>query len=294
MKHSIAILIPHFGSWPVWINFFVESCRANKAIDWILFSDAEPPENSAQNVRHVRIPFAEYRALASNALGVQVGAEIPYKLCDIRPALGSIHADIVNGYDFVGTGDLDVIYGDIRAFYDNELLERYDLLSSHADRVSGHFCLMRNRDDVVNAFRSARGWKDAFRRTDYVNFDERALFNLFRGKKAKVLGQLGVGRMRCRFREAYSTPAVSSDMRWYWESGRLTNEHYPHHPFMYLHFMSWHSNRWYGSQAHVLPGAEAPWSRLSNVVQMDWREARKRGFMIGPQGIQPIDRRPYP
>ena len=27
MKHKIAILIPYFGEWPAWIDFFVESCR---------------------------------------------------------------------------------------------------------------------------------------------------------------------------------------------------------------------------------------------------------------------------
>ena len=82
-------------------------------------------------------------------------------------------------------------------------------------------------------------------------------------------------------------------MRWLWEKGRLTNEFYPLHPFMYLHFMSWHSSRWYESQADVQPGATAPWTRLDDIVQLDWRDARKNGFMVSPRGIQPIERRIY-
>lgn len=95
------------------------------------------------------------------------------------------------------------------------------------------------------------------------------------------------------FREAYSTPGATDRMRWYWVDGVLTNEDYPHHPFMYLHFMSWHSNRWLDSQNHVRPGAKAPWQQLDQIVQMDWRRARKEGFMISPQGIQSIERATY-
>lgn len=294
MKQSIAVLIPYFGQWPVWIDFFVESCRANSSIDWILFGDSAPPENRAPNVRHVQISFHDYKSALGEALGINLNTASAYKLCDIRPAMALAHADLVRGYDFVGFGDLDVVYGDIRAFYDRETLDRYDILSSHPDRVSGHFCLMRNRDDVVGAFKRIRGWKAAMARPDHVAFDERNFYNLLRGARAKLFGGLGKQPLRCLFREAYSTPAATNQMRWYWENGRLTNEYYPHHPLMYLHFMSWHSNRWHASQAHVEPGSPAPWDRLPQVVRMDWRDARKKGFMISPDGIEPIAPRCYP
>jgi len=289
----IAILIPYFGEWPVWMNFFIESCRWNRDIDWLLISDREPPENTAPNVSYHRISFEDYREQLSDALGVKVGANYPYKLCDLRPALGHVHAAILSNYDFVGFGDLDVIYGDIRSFYDDELLLNYDLISSHSDRISGHLCLMRNREDVVTAFRQVRGWKDAFRRSDNVTFDERAFFNLFAGRNGRILPSKAPPSIRCFFREAYSTPAPTMHMRWFWEKGRLTNEYYPHHPFLYLHFMSWHSSRWYADLPGVKPDTKAPWAELSNIVQINWRDAGERGFMISPAGIQPIVREAY-
>jgi hypothetical protein len=293
MTHRIAILIPYFGDWPVWMNFFVESCRWNREIDWILFNDRPPPENRAANVHHVPISFADYREQLSEALGLKIGAQVPYKLCDVRPALGYVHADMLQGYDFIGFGDLDVIYGDVRSFYDDKLLTDYDLISSHAERISGHLCLMRNREDVVTAFRQVRGWKAAFRRADNAAFDERAFYNLFAAPKRRLLGSSAPASIRCFFREAYSTPAATARVHWLWEKGRIRNENYPHHPFMYLHFMNWHSNRWYAYQPDVEPGATAPWTRLPQIVQMDWRDARARGFMIGPDGIQPIVREGY-
>lgn len=287
MKHKIAILIPYFGEWPVWMNFFVESCRANRTIDWILIGDAAHPANRAPNVAHVTTTFEEYRDLLSERLKTKVPAGDPYKLCDIRPALPHVHADLVSGYDFAGFGDLDVIYGDLRAFYGTELLDRYDLLSTHPDRVSGHLCLMRNTPEVVSAFERAPGWKQAVGRAEHCGFDERGLYNYFRGR-----GLLGRPRTQLKgfFREAYSTPGPVAQMRWYWKDGILTNEFYPHHPFLYLHFMSWHSSRWYADQPGIDANAAAPWSKLPNVVQMDWRNARKDGFMVSPAGIQPIPR----
>ena len=293
MKHRVAILIPYFGDWPEWINFFIESCRANSSIDWFLFTDREPPANSARNVRYQRIAFEDYKELLSSALGVRIAAEQPYKLCDVRPALPFVHRTLVAGYDFVGFGDLDVIYGDIRSFYDDDLLASCDLLSSHPDRVSGHLCLFRNSEKMVTAFKRVPGWASLMETPKNVTFDERAFYNLFRGPWAKVSSALHIRKPRCFFRESYSTPAPTEHMRWFWENGRLTNEYYPHHPLMYLHFMSWHSSRWYADQPNTAPAAGAPWSRLPDVVQMDWREARKDGFMISPDGIQPIARRHY-
>jgi uncharacterized protein DUF6625 len=293
MKQKIAILIPYFGEWPGWIDFFIESCRWNRGIDWIIFNDRDLPENRSRNVRHIRTSFADYKTLVSDALGIRFTAAEPYKLCEIRPALPYVHRDLVAGYDFVGFGDLDVIYGDLRSFYDEELLASYDLFSSHSSRVSGHLCLMRNRVDVVTAFERDRHWRTTFERQEYMNFDERAFFNTLRGRRLKFPG-LGRRPIRCFFREAYSTPGATDRMRWYWKEGRLTNEFYPYHPFMYLHFMSWHSNRWYADQPGVAAGTPAPWSLLPELVSIDWRDARKQGFMISARGIGPIEPPHYP
>ncbi|WP_420882928.1 DUF6625 family protein [Zooshikella ganghwensis] len=39
---TIAIIIPYFGQWPEWIDLYIESCKHNPSIDWLLFSDCPP------------------------------------------------------------------------------------------------------------------------------------------------------------------------------------------------------------------------------------------------------------
>ena len=288
-RHRILILIPHFGPWPEWIDLFVESCRANKGIDWVLFTDAADPENSAPNLRCVRTSFADYKALVRERLGIRFDPADPYKLCDIRPALGEVHRDLLGGYDFFGFGDIDLVYGDIRATYDDDTLAACDALSTHPERCSGHFFLMRNREDLITGYGRVSGWRRKLETPAYTHFDESGFYGFFRGKAAQ-----GEERPRALFREAYTTPVATQEMRWYWRDGRLTNEFYPHRDFLYLHFMSWRSSRWYGHHPHIAPGAAPPWSRLDRIVQIDWREAREKGFMISPAGIQKIAPARYP
>lgn len=294
MSRSIGIVIPYFGEWPAWIDFFVESCRPNRGIDWFLFGDSDPPANRSPNVRHISTSFDDYQHLLSETFGKPLKLTHAYKLCDFKPALPYVHRDLLGRYDFVGFGDLDVIYGDLRSFYDDRLLSEFDMLSTHRDRVSGHLFLMRNSERNLTAFQRTPGWRETLRRSDYISFDERRFFNFLRSTHSRLLGRAGLRQPRCRFEEAYSTPGATNQMRWYWQRGQLTNEFYPHHPFPYLHFMSWHSGRWLGSQEDVEAGAPAPWARLPEIVQMDWRDARKQGFMISPDGIQPVERRRYP
>lgn len=289
MRHSIVILIPWFGPWPEWIDFFVESCRANRDVNWVLITDQSPPENSAPNVRFLRTSFADYKARISDTLAIRFDPSEPYKLCDIRPALGEIHADLIRGYGFFGFGDLDLVYGDIRETYDAEALDIYDAFSSHPERCSGHLFLMRNTPAMVSAFRSVWGWRRRMEQDAYNGFDEAGFYNLFRGRSAKLLGMLGRRNPRGLFREAYTSPVPGTDMRWYWRDGKLTNQFYPHRGFIYLHFAHWRGNRWYAWLPHIAPGTPAPWSRLDRIVQMDWRDARENGFMISPAGIQPIE-----
>lgn len=269
----------------MWINFFIESCRSNRGIDWIVFNDVPPPDNRARNVRHVRVGFNDYNTLVSEALGIRFAPADPYKICDIRPALPYVHRKLLEGYDFVGFGDLDVIYGDILSFYDEATLSRYDLLSSHPTRVSGHFCVMRNTPEMVEAFKEIRGWESAFARQDHIGFDERDFYKLLRGRRS-LLPRRSPARS-CLFREAYSTPGAARSMRWCWKDGQLTNEFYPQHPFMYLHLMNWHSNRWFAHQG-VAADAPPPWKLIAQVVHTDWRDARTDGFMISQNGIEAI------
>lgn len=79
------MLIPYFGHWPEWIDFFVESCKWNPSVRWKFYTDCGEPENKADNIDYTHLSFDDYKALVRQRLGIAFNPSDPYKLCDVKP-----------------------------------------------------------------------------------------------------------------------------------------------------------------------------------------------------------------
>jgi hypothetical protein len=288
----LIMLMPYFGRWPEWFDLFIESCKWNAGVRWRFYTDCGEPENKAANVEYLHLSFDDYKALVCDRLGVAFRPNDPYKLCDLRPCFGHIHEREIAGYPFFGYGDIDVIYGNIASFYTEELLARFDVLSTHPERLAGHFAVLRNTDRNRRAFLKIRGWRDLLERQDCVALDE--------GPFTATLQPRGLGRLcaylapwrgRSLFVERHSAilsprgwhdGTMNYPRKWFWRNGRLTNERDGEREFLYLHFMRWKSERWMGKTP--APG-EGAWLRLPRVVQVDWQRAAAEGFCISPEGF---------
>lgn len=256
---SILIIIPYFGQWPKWINHFMLSCQYNLSINWLFFTDCGLPVVQPKNATFIEIDFQEYKNLISKKLNINFHTSLPYKLCDVRPAYGVIHEDYLDGYDFFGFGDIDVIYGDLRQFLPDTLLEKNQLISTHPDRVSGHFCLLKNNSAMRNAFRKIPHWKKLFENPKHLSIDESKFTKVFMPHRKhplwlkKIYSLFSPYWRNNLFHEQYSTilssipwfnGADKHPQEWYWKAGHLTNSLDGEHEFMYLHFMNWQSGRW--------------------------------------------------
>lgn len=156
---SIALIMPYFGTWPQWIDLFFDSCISNYDVDFYFYTDCDIPDIKANNLYFQTTTFSNYCEMVSSRLGVDFHPSHPGKLCDLKPFYGFIHQDVLNKYDFWGFGDIDLVFGNIRHFYTEELLNQYDVLSTHFDRISGHFALFRNNEKYRNICFSMRHWK---------------------------------------------------------------------------------------------------------------------------------------
>ncbi|NMZ29812.1 hypothetical protein HBO40_19405 [Pseudomonas protegens] len=258
-RPRILFLMPYFGRWPFWMPFFLESCRRNPDIDWLFFSDCGTPDNLPPNVKLESMSFSEYCALVSRRLEIDFVPNAAYKLCDIRPAMGYIHIDRLEGYDFWAFGDIDLVYGDLRAYFTADRLAGYDLFSTHERRVAGHLCLIRNTARKLELFRQIKDWQTRFTDQQHHALDEGAFSRIFLWRKNfpeplfKLVGKFNPWRRRSEFTEAFSTPGGvikwhdgSRDFptRWYWKDGHLTNDRDGDRSFPYFHFVCWKRNEW--------------------------------------------------
>lgn len=289
--------MPYFGRWPEWMNLYIESCKWNPTIDWLFLTDCGEPENKCSNVNYVHLSIEEMEALIIQKLGIEIPlVDQSYKLCDIRPAYGILFEEHINGYDYFGYGDIDVIYGNIRKFYTNEVL-KYNFISTHTDRLAGHFSLLENIPKVKNAFRKIPNWQQLIKQTQInKSFDECYFSNhvLWHGRypflKRKIAPLFGKPVYSILCVERYSTilsPHKSwldgsrvYPSEWYWKEGRLTNDKDGDREFMYLHFMNWKSSKYILREKDE----KAAWETLDKIVHLDDRKI-KNGFKVNRYGF---------
>jgi hypothetical protein len=208
--------------------------------------------------------------------------------------LGVVHADLAAGYDFFGWGDIDVIYGDIRAIYDDRVLSR-NVISSHSGICSGHLTLIRNEPWLTTAFENLAHWR---RRLEdpgpfewHESLDEAHLTGLFspsakiRRYYAKRCARVWPERVyfiNNYFREQYSTPFTPNPWiggraehpeTWFWRDGELTNATNGARRFLYLHLMNFKAKRWVNEDLY----AHSPtWSGLPGSMRFSIEDFRAR------------------
>lgn len=283
---SIVFLIPYFGAWPFWMPMFLRGCAANQTIDWLFFTDCGIPAEAPANVRFEEMSFAEYCDLVSARLGIRFAPDNPYKLCDIKPALGYVHADRLDGYDFWAFGDIDVVYGDLRRYFNAERLQSRDLFATHERRISGHLCLVRNNQKMLEAFKQIPRWQERYSDPEHHALDEGAFSRLFIRHKnwpewaRRIAARFNDWYQRSEFTEAHSTFTVMPDGTrvdpevWYSDDGRLSNSTLGKAVELpYLHFMVWKNQQWKGRDPETLFAPDIANSPSWEVSAQGWRIA---------------------
>lgn len=177
---SIAIISAYFGKLPNTISSWEKSVIANRNIDFYLFTDSHEL-SSNNNLKIVYISFDEFKKKIQEKFKFKITCDLPYKLCDYKPSFGYIFNELLTSYDFWGYCDLDLIFGDIRHFITEKVLDSNDKIF-----VTGHLSLFRNNDTLNQLFRNNGiypefNYKEAFSTNDACYFDE------FRGMELKCI-----------------------------------------------------------------------------------------------------------
>lgn len=172
-QYQIAIITCWFGLYPWYFPYFIHSCSYNPAIDFYIVTDNEQRiPDKPDNVKIIYKTLSEIKEIASDKLGFTVNIKYPYKLCDFKPAYGFLFSEIIEGYDFWGHGDIDVVYGNIRGFMTEKILCTYDIINSRHDYITGSFCLFRNDDYINRLFMESKDYKKVFTCHENFCFDE--------------------------------------------------------------------------------------------------------------------------
>lgn len=161
------VIMPYFGKFPVCFDLWLHSCELNASIDFLVVTDQTAPREVSANVRWVNISFEELRQQFQKKLGFRIWLKNPYKLCDYKGFYGFLFSEYLQGYDFWGYCDCDVIFGNIQDFLPEELFERYDKLLR-----TGHLSFIRNSPQINENFRNYDTYKRVLTSPVIYGYDE--------------------------------------------------------------------------------------------------------------------------
>ncbi len=171
MKNRICFIIPWFGALPSSFNAWVSSASYNDDVDFFLFTDNIYQGQCPDNIKWNVISWKQMKERVNKAIGFHAALKDPYKLCDFKPAYGDIFHEYIHEYQFWGFCDIDIVFGKIRDFITDDLLDRYDKIGQ-----LGHCVLIRNTDFMRTLYKKKYGdecwYKTVFSIHSNLSFDE--------------------------------------------------------------------------------------------------------------------------
>lgn len=239
---SILLINPYFGKWPIWFDAHLLSVAANPTIRWLCPTDCEIPKKHPANITFIPTTLA----LLNQHVNKIVQAEVPLnprKFCDLKPAYAEIFAENIEEYDFWGICDMDIVWGDIRKFITNDILNEYDIISSRKENISGHFNLFRNTPKINSLYKHLPNYRILFEVPEFKWTDEVVLSNFIKTDPAfKALGlKVYWPKILCNQENGRDSHQEYHLDKWLWKEGKMLElkNGKPINEVMYLHFINW-------------------------------------------------------
>lgn len=145
-KHKIGIIVTWFGKLPPYFDAWLLSAEYNKSVDFLVFTDCNVVSDSP-NIIVYKTTLQETLKNFEEKLGRKIRIENSYKFCDCRAFFGITYADYLQDYDFWGYCDIDLVFGNLRKFLTDELLDKYDRFYQY-----GHLSIFRNTEKINHLY----------------------------------------------------------------------------------------------------------------------------------------------
>ena len=163
-----------------YLRVFLESARRS-GVDVLIVGDHAPAPSSSlpPNVKYVMVTWDDLTDRVRDRI---LDGQEPfwmrhkvnlYKVIDFKPVFAHLFPELVQGYDFWGPVDNDLLLGDFRTMISQTLLSEYDIISPN-DHIytMGMHTLYRNTPVVNQLFRLTKDKQKVFNSMIPRFFDE--------------------------------------------------------------------------------------------------------------------------
>ena len=240
-RPRIAIVNTYFGTPPAWLPAFFRSCQANPDVQWLIYADFEavPPTPDNVSIRFLDLRGFNDRASAAVGVPITIDRATLRKVCDFKPIYGLMFADDLEDFEWWAYSDLDVVWGDIRKFVTDDLLDSQIIISPRQRKLGGHGTFVRNTDATNRTFDIVPDVRSILTNPTYLRLDENILTNHLR---ALIATSSFKARPKIYWEQEMTITAEyqkallagGADWRMWWRNGRAFDAE--GREVMYLHF----------------------------------------------------------
>jgi hypothetical protein len=233
---------------------FLRSVELNPQIQLILVSTSEVA-SLPSNVTQIPWTRTQIEQRARERIDPNINIVHAYKLCDLRPFYGLMFPDLIEGFDFWGYCDIDLIFGDLSRVVSNDRLSNVDMFFADAKMIMGHFALYRNvtaintlgrriPDYVKKISSVATEYCDEQCMADVLSASSDVRVSMARSLQESQLTVDANGQMIGR-----TSGVIGNPDRFYWRDGRTFIKSRGSDPqeVLYIHFLglkrNYHWNR---------------------------------------------------
>lgn len=173
---SVHLIIPYFGQVPNYFQLFLDSLSRNKIVKVHFFTDINLKSYTLpDNLRVVHCTLLRVRKMIVKFLAENYKVHVAAsellqnikKICDFKiiyPVLFAKEMKSVPSDQFIGWGDIDVIYGNLSKFINLDC----DIIGGH----HGHFTAIKNTSEYKNLYKKVSDYEKLCLESDIKAIDE--------------------------------------------------------------------------------------------------------------------------
>ena len=169
---KLVLINCYFGCLPNYFDLWLESCRKNPNIDFIIFTDDVITKVIPQNVKIYVIKQEDFISKIEESYDFPIRIYSPYKLTDFKPAYGDVFKDLIEPYDYWGYCDIDMLFGDLLKYISTPMENGYEKIYR-----LGHLTIYKNTDQMRHLYKqkgASFSYKEVFSSPLFYSFDEHA------------------------------------------------------------------------------------------------------------------------
>lgn len=241
---KIVMIICYFGEIPDYFPIWEYSALRNNTIDFLIYTDQKSLHSKA-NIKVVYISFEELKNKIQNKFDFKISLATPYKLCDYKPAYGYLFDKEIEKYDFWGYCDIDLVFGNLRNFFTEEVLDNNNIILN-----LGHLTLYKNTEQNKKLFMQSGGiypYDVVYSSVENYAFDEMSgMHKIFRKNQIYPYMDIPVADIDKKYSRFKIDGMENYDMQYFYYDNGIFRKYFLEsvderkEEFCYLHFQKKH------------------------------------------------------